>query len=154
MNLIQCFYGLPLGNSAIESTNSFNASIERRLILKGIPIETIQEKNKVLYDIEPSSEHDSKEIPIQPVKKKRELSLDEKLEIIIESTKYKTKQIKQEKKCKISRKTKDQLAVLRNELLGGKAITKERINELAGETGLTTIQIYKWFWDCKNSIWF
>ena len=158
MNLIQYFYGLPLGNSVIDPIDSFNASIERRLIFQGIPIKqinpikTTQDEKKDMSDVKPSSEHASKDIPVQPIKEKRELSLNEKLEVIIESTKYKTKQMKQEKKCKRNRKTKDQLAALRNELLTGKEVTKERINELAKETGLTTIQIYKWFWDCRNSI--
>ena len=87
------------------------------------------------------------------VKKKNEL--EEKLDRIFASSKPMfSKRIKKiSKSGKIrKRKSKDQLKVLISELDKEKTISRSRMDELAKETGLKPLQIYKWFWDHKRSI--
>eukprot|EP00826_Nyctotherus_ovalis_P043415 TRINITY_DN456_c0_g1_i8.p2 TRINITY_DN456_c0_g1~~TRINITY_DN456_c0_g1_i8.p2 ORF type:complete len:196 (-),score=71.61 TRINITY_DN456_c0_g1_i8:238-825(-) len=80
------------------------------------------------------------------------MSLDAQLDFIMESTKRipKPSLLTNEKKCKRSRKTPEQLAVLKKaleELKRGETMGKQQVVEMAHKTGLTEMKVYKWFWD-------
>lgn len=148
MNLIQCFYENSLSKHNNHATDPFNAAIERRLIFQGIPIESI----KPVITIFPDEENDLKKGEGEAVAESNELNLDQKLDVIIGTTKERSKGVKSSKRSKRNRKTKGQIEVLKKEMLTGAIITKELINELALKTGLTAMQVYKWYWDYKNSL--
>jgi len=78
------------------------------------------------------------------------LSLDAQLNFIMECTKKPPKTVSSVRKYKRSRKTPEQLAVLRNMLKTldkGKSIGKNLVTEIAAKTGLPEMKVYKWFWD-------
>eukprot|EP00826_Nyctotherus_ovalis_P047781 TRINITY_DN5544_c0_g1_i4.p3 TRINITY_DN5544_c0_g1~~TRINITY_DN5544_c0_g1_i4.p3 ORF type:complete len:142 (+),score=58.43 TRINITY_DN5544_c0_g1_i4:49-474(+) len=86
----------------------------------------------------------------RPVINRPALSLNAQLDFIMETTKKPSKAAKHERKCKRSRKTQEQLALLEevlDGLRGGQSIGKKQVMELANRTGLTETKVYKWFWD-------
>eukprot|EP00826_Nyctotherus_ovalis_P048988 TRINITY_DN5847_c0_g1_i1.p1 TRINITY_DN5847_c0_g1~~TRINITY_DN5847_c0_g1_i1.p1 ORF type:complete len:185 (+),score=31.77 TRINITY_DN5847_c0_g1_i1:140-694(+) len=77
-------------------------------------------------------------------------TLIDKLDAIMESTKKKVKVMRSEAKCKRRRKTKEQLGVLNVELQKNTHISNKRIHEISNETGLSKLQVYKWYWDLRH----
>ena len=77
-------------------------------------------------------------------------TLDEQLEFIMGRCKRPPKSSLIEKKCKRNRKTQEQIDLLNKEFDVDPTFGKARIHELAEKTGLTEMQVYKWFWDRKE----
>ena len=76
-------------------------------------------------------------------------SLEDQLDFIMESSKKHTKTQAAEKKHRRNRKTPAQLDILTTELGSLQTVDKDKIREVASQTGLSEIQVYKWFWDRK-----
>ena len=150
-NLMLNLYQQPLSQPLTypqHTVNPFNMSIDRRLMFQGIIINT----PRMLIKETPKNEVKTVNPPIHSFKNLDKMSLEDKLTTIVRSIKKKNKKVKQESKCKRGRKSKKQLEVLNRELEKGESLTNEKINEISKETGLSAMQVYKWFWDYKNSI--
>jgi hypothetical protein len=81
-------------------------------------------------------------IPMQSI-----YTLDAQLDFIMETTKKYQKP--REKYQKRNRKTSKQLKILIDELGNEQNASKSQIKEVATKTGLTELQVYKWYWDRK-----
>eukprot|EP00826_Nyctotherus_ovalis_P050564 TRINITY_DN6210_c0_g1_i8.p1 TRINITY_DN6210_c0_g1~~TRINITY_DN6210_c0_g1_i8.p1 ORF type:complete len:210 (+),score=49.85 TRINITY_DN6210_c0_g1_i8:291-920(+) len=78
------------------------------------------------------------------------MTLEAQLDFIMETTKKPPKVLVPEKKCRRNRKTPLQLLVLTEalqKLEKGQHMGKKQVVEMAVETGLTEMKVYKWFWD-------
>lgn len=75
-------------------------------------------------------------------------TLDEQLDFIMETTKKHQKP--REKSHRRNRKTPDQLKILIDDLGDVQNADKLQIKEVAEKTGLTELQVYKWYWDRKS----
>eukprot|EP00826_Nyctotherus_ovalis_P020869 TRINITY_DN1662_c0_g1_i2.p1 TRINITY_DN1662_c0_g1~~TRINITY_DN1662_c0_g1_i2.p1 ORF type:complete len:189 (+),score=53.66 TRINITY_DN1662_c0_g1_i2:104-670(+) len=73
-------------------------------------------------------------------------TLDAQLEFIMGRCK-RSKDNQKNKKTKRSRKTQEQLEILSNEFEQDRSFGKDRVRALAEKTGLSEMQVYKWFWD-------
>ena len=150
MDLIQYFYSHPLTINKIDSSDidliSLNGSIKSSsgLSAQSSPVST------VAPTVDLKSENIEVESPISSKRTTPELSLNEKIDAIMESTKRKNKQIKHEMKYKRNRKSKEQVIILHEELSKGLEMTNEKLNEISMKTGLSKVQVYKWYWDYKN----
>ena len=150
-NLMLNFYQQPLSQPLtypLHTVNPFNMSIDRRLMFQGIIIKT----PRILIKEAPKNEVKTVSPPIHSFKGLDKMSLEDKLTTIVGSIKRKNKKVKQKSKCKRGRRSKKQLEVLNRELVNGGNLTNEKISEISKETGLSATQVYKWFWDYKNSI--
>lgn len=85
---------------------------------------------------------------VLPASKKVQ-NLDDQLDFIMESSKKHAKLASSEAKHKRSRKTPAQLDVLCQELGNCQTVDKDKMKYIADKTGLTEIQVYKWYWDRK-----
>jgi len=81
-------------------------------------------------------------IPIQGIH-----TLDAQLDFIMETTKKHQKP--REKYQRRNRKTPQQLKILIDELGNEQNANKSQMKEVAKKTGLTELQVYKWYWDRK-----
>ena len=87
------------------------------------------------------------------------LQIYQKLDFVLESMKRQKKQIKaveNKKRVIRKRKTADQLNILKQELQHIDNLDKPKMNKVAEKAGLTSGQVYKWYWDyrkrqCKQS---
>ena len=79
-------------------------------------------------------------------------SLDAQLDFIMETSKKHPKISAAERKHKRNRKTPQQLDMLMKELdkVLESNFDKEKIRDVAIQTGLAEIQVYKWYWDHKS----
>ena len=150
MYIIQYFYSHPLNVQKSESSDTEASALNESI--KHSCSSPLQIKPPCPSDnnISESFEKSDGEHPILMKRNCPELSLDEKIDAIIESTKRKCKKVKYELKYKRNRKSKDQIKILTDEFMKGSTIANERLNELANETGLSKIQVYKWYWDYKT----
>lgn len=123
---------------------------EKQVLVQDTPIPlklpSLEECNKTAMDQIGSTA--SK--PVPKVEQKEKEDLDDKLNNIIESTKRVFKKAKKDIKFTRNRKTSSQIAVLEKELVGSGEISKERVSQIAAETGLRKSQVYKWFWDNRK----
>eukprot|EP00826_Nyctotherus_ovalis_P025118 TRINITY_DN1941_c0_g1_i1.p1 TRINITY_DN1941_c0_g1~~TRINITY_DN1941_c0_g1_i1.p1 ORF type:complete len:178 (-),score=57.91 TRINITY_DN1941_c0_g1_i1:178-711(-) len=92
---------------------------------------------------------DSTSAPEVVLEKRANMTLKDQLEFIMCSGKRAQKDFLKTKKYKRSRKTKEQLEILTKELENVRehGLDKLRVDELAEQTGLTEVQVYKWIWD-------
>eukprot|EP00826_Nyctotherus_ovalis_P009266 TRINITY_DN1243_c0_g1_i2.p2 TRINITY_DN1243_c0_g1~~TRINITY_DN1243_c0_g1_i2.p2 ORF type:complete len:180 (+),score=35.07 TRINITY_DN1243_c0_g1_i2:151-690(+) len=74
-------------------------------------------------------------------------TLDSQLEFIMGKCKRSYKNEYRDGKPKRSRKTQEQLDILSEEFQRDRKFNKTRIRVLAKKTGLSEVQVYKWFWD-------
>eukprot|EP00826_Nyctotherus_ovalis_P032088 TRINITY_DN2590_c0_g2_i3.p2 TRINITY_DN2590_c0_g2~~TRINITY_DN2590_c0_g2_i3.p2 ORF type:complete len:120 (-),score=29.73 TRINITY_DN2590_c0_g2_i3:114-473(-) len=112
-----------------------------------------QISSMVLNPVPNSTQNPLIELEVQQAERKEEKEkedLDDKLNNIIESTKRVFKKAKKDIKYTRNRKTCSQIAILEKELVGSGEISKERMNQIAAETGLRKSQVYKWFWDNRR----
>ncbi len=94
------------------------------------------------------------EVPLpkaEPIRSKPQ-TLDAQLDFIMETSKKHAKVHVAEKKHKRNRKTPEQLDILAGEMETVQKMNfdKEKIREIAGKTGLSEIQVYKWYWDRRT----
>jgi len=82
-------------------------------------------------------------IPMQGIN-----TLDEQLDFIMETTKKHQKP--REKSHRRNRKTPEQLKILIDDLGDVQNAEKAQIRAVAEKTGLTDLQVYKWYWDRKS----
>jgi hypothetical protein len=75
-------------------------------------------------------------------------TLDEQLDFIMETTKKHQKP--REKSHRRNRKTPEQLKILIDDLGDVQNADKAQIRAVAEKTGLTDLQVYKWYWDRKS----
>eukprot|EP00826_Nyctotherus_ovalis_P040175 TRINITY_DN3926_c0_g1_i11.p1 TRINITY_DN3926_c0_g1~~TRINITY_DN3926_c0_g1_i11.p1 ORF type:complete len:257 (+),score=27.03 TRINITY_DN3926_c0_g1_i11:35-805(+) len=114
------------------------------------------------------SEHKRDEVPIGQVNKQKleatnglrllqvaseeriKENINDMVDNILRNTKRMLKKSKIEGKNMRKRKTSSQIAILKKELLGSERVPREKIIELANETGLSKDQVYKWYWDKRQ----
>lgn len=89
-------------------------------------------------------------ISIQAASERTKESINDMIDNIFKNTRKMLKKAKTEGKSVRKRKTRSQIAILKKELLGSEAVSKEKIIELANETGLSKDQVYKWLWDQRQ----
>ena len=106
-----------------------------------IPIEKIEDSHNI--EISPNPISTCGNFPMPHFD-----SLDSQLDFITESKKKPVKG--QPKIRKRGRKTAKQLQILIEELGNAKGVDKDAIKAVATKTGLTEVQVYKWYWDKKR----
>lgn len=114
-----------------DSVNPFEESV----ILLGDPC----------VELENSKVSDLTEKVVAPFDFSMCCTMDEQLDFIMATTKRSKKQ--KEINQKRSRKTPEQILTLEKELGGLKNASRSKIRTVATKAGLTTMQVYKWFWD-------
>jgi hypothetical protein len=124
---------LPSLNQLAPSNKNSNKEVEPTVSLTHKEVEGVEGNAKVVQEV-----------------KKTEVNLDDKLNNIIESTKRVLKKAKKHIKYTRNRKTSSQIEILEKELIENGEVSKERMNEIAIETGLRKTQVYKWFWNNKK----
>eukprot|EP00826_Nyctotherus_ovalis_P015871 TRINITY_DN1454_c0_g1_i6.p2 TRINITY_DN1454_c0_g1~~TRINITY_DN1454_c0_g1_i6.p2 ORF type:complete len:219 (-),score=74.49 TRINITY_DN1454_c0_g1_i6:209-775(-) len=75
-------------------------------------------------------------------------TLDAQLDFIMETTKKQQKP--REKSHRRNRKTRDQLKILIDDLGDVEHAERGLIKQVAAKTGLTELQVYKWYWDRRS----
>jgi len=73
--------------------------------------------------------------------------LENQLEFIMGRCKRTSKDNQKNKKTKRNRKTQQQLDILSEEFKKDRDFGKARVRMLGEKTGLSEMQVYKWFWD-------
>ena len=83
---------------------------------------------------------------------KEKMALEDQLDFIMGSGKKSQKNSLKQTKHKRSKKTKEQLEILIKEWenIRGQDLDALNVEDLAEKTGLTRVQVYKWFWDHKQ----
>eukprot|EP00826_Nyctotherus_ovalis_P015731 TRINITY_DN1449_c0_g1_i4.p1 TRINITY_DN1449_c0_g1~~TRINITY_DN1449_c0_g1_i4.p1 ORF type:complete len:150 (+),score=38.77 TRINITY_DN1449_c0_g1_i4:115-564(+) len=146
MDLIRYFYEHPL-KIKNESTSPTSLQAPCFSIIQS---ELSASCAKSLEGADASSKVETNPENSPRITKRTDISLIDKLNAIMESTKKKAKAMRNEVKYKRRRKTKEQLKVLNEEVEKREHISNKRIEEISKETGLTKLQVYKWYWDLKH----
>jgi hypothetical protein len=81
---------------------------------------------------------------------RREVSMDEQLDFIIETTRKHHKVPNKNEKRTKARKKPTQLAALQTELDSLGVPSREQIRNIAQRIGLKEVQVYKWYWDQRH----
>ena len=151
MNLIQYFKAHPLKicKSKIDYTPTNDVAISPQessfsFIHQVNPLENSVNSIDVFQKLNTQSDESSKSCSLEPP----QMTLIDKLNAIMKSTKIKEKTSIRETKRTRKRKTLEQLNIL--EEFKDEVITKKQLREISEITGLSRLQIYKWYWDLKN----
>lgn len=154
MNIIQYFYEHPL--KTFESRNCSAHSNDTAKPLQTPCFKLFRPTFAVSESLKDASEtcpklDASSDASLKPSQQKSsELSLINKLDAIMESTKRRAKKMSSGVKHRRKRKTKEQLKVLGEEVAGNTKLTSKRLHDISQQTGLSKLQVYKWYWDLKN----
>eukprot|EP00826_Nyctotherus_ovalis_P063634 TRINITY_DN9334_c0_g2_i1.p1 TRINITY_DN9334_c0_g2~~TRINITY_DN9334_c0_g2_i1.p1 ORF type:complete len:161 (-),score=40.10 TRINITY_DN9334_c0_g2_i1:214-696(-) len=154
MNIIQYLYEHPLktleNKNCLAYSSDAAKSSQTSCFKLFHPIFTANENLKDASETCPKLEA-SFDISLKSSQQKSsEPSLIDKLDAIMESTKRKARKMGPGVKHKRKRKTQEQLKMLSDELAKNPKIGNKRLRDISEETGLSKLQVYKWYWDLKN----
>ena len=149
MDLIQYFHSHPLKITKVDSSETDSITLNGSINCSS-PSAKYTLDSPVTSKVDKKSENSDTECQVAKKRSCPELTLTEKIDAIMESTKRKNKQIKHEMKYKRNRKTKDQIKMLSSELMEGIDFSTEKLMDISARTGLSKVQVYKWYWDYKN----